>query len=59
MSNEYATILFMEVRIMEVDKNFIVDTNITETDIEWFDIRTEPFSIHGVKTSAMRKFSKS
>ena len=33
---------------MEVDKNFIVDTNITETDIEWFDIRTEPFSIHGV-----------
>ena len=33
---------------MEVDKNLAVNSQITETDIEWFDIKTEPFSIHGV-----------
>lgn len=36
------------MRIDTVDKNFIVGSDITESDIEWFDVRKEPFSLHGI-----------
>ena len=38
-----------EVRnVADVDKNFKVDSNIKEPDIVWFDVKNEPFSIHGI-----------
>ena len=32
----------------KIDENFIVKTDITESDIEWFNVRQLPFSIYGV-----------
>ena len=36
------------MNIQQIDKNFAVHTEITEPDIVWFDIKEQPFSIHGV-----------
>jgi len=34
--------------VNKLDKNFIIKTGIEEPDIEWFDVREHPFSVHGV-----------
>ena len=36
------------MKIDKIDKNFIVNTNITEPDIVWYNIREIPFEIRGV-----------
>jgi len=36
------------MNIDKLDKNFVVNTNITEPDIVWYDIRQAPFEIRGV-----------
>lgn len=36
------------IKIEEIDKNFKVESNITEPDIVWLDVKDTPFSIHGV-----------
>ena len=41
----------METKIIDlssIDKNFKVETTITEPDIIWFDVKNAPFVIHGV-----------
>ena len=41
-------------KIDELDKNLKVSTSISKEDILFFDVRQEPFSVHGLlkKTSA-------
>ena len=34
--------------LQQIDKNFKVVTDITEPDIEWYNVRQSPFSIHGL-----------
>ena len=36
------------MKIEELDRNLIVETDITEPDIVWLDIKQAPFVIHGV-----------
>ncbi len=36
------------VNITDIDKNFKVESSITEPDIVWFDVNNAPFSIYGV-----------
>ncbi len=36
------------MNIEKIDQNFIVNTNITEPDIVWYDASKAPFSLHGV-----------
>lgn len=36
------------MKIQEIDKNFLVNTNIRESDIVWLDIRLAPFLISGI-----------
>lgn len=36
------------MRIEEIDRNLMVETDITEPDIVWLDIKQAPFVIHGV-----------
>ena len=33
---------------INVDKNMIVNTTIGDVDVKWYDVRKEPFSIHGL-----------
>ena len=33
---------------MSLDKNFVASSTIGEYDVNWFDIRKKPFSIHGL-----------
>ena len=37
------------MRIEDIDRNFIVETDITEPDLVWFNIKEEPFKIYGVE----------
>ena len=36
------------MRIEDIDRNFIVETDITEPDLVWFNIKEAPFVIYGV-----------
>ncbi|MBO5222836.1 MAG: SGNH/GDSL hydrolase family protein [Clostridia bacterium] len=36
------------MRIEDFDQNMKIETNITETDIVWFDAKNAPFALHGV-----------
>jgi len=36
------------VRIEDVDQNLKIESDITEPDIVWMDIKNAPFSIHGI-----------
>ncbi|MBE5732195.1 MAG: hypothetical protein E7353_04070 [Clostridiales bacterium] len=36
------------IDLSTIDKNFKVETTITEPDIVWFDVKNAPFAIHGV-----------
>lgn len=36
------------MQIEQIDKNMIVDSNITQEDIVWYDILQPPFSVHGL-----------
>ena len=36
------------MRIEEIDKNFLVDSAVTDDDVIWFDIRNEIFDIYGL-----------
>ncbi len=36
------------MQIEQIDKNMVVDANITQEDIVWYDILQPPFSIHGL-----------
>ena len=38
----------LSIKIEDIDKNFKVESNITEPDIVWFDVKNAPFAIHGV-----------
>lgn len=42
------------MRIEEIDKNLAVETDITEPDIVWLDIKEAPFVIHGVSYDEKR-----
>ena len=35
-------------KISDVDHNFAINTKIKKDDIKFFDIRNEPFRVHGV-----------
>ena len=37
------------MRIDAIDKNLVVETDVTEPDLVWFNIEDAPFVIHGVK----------
>ena len=36
------------MKIEEIDKNLFIETNITEPDIVWLNIRQAPFVILGI-----------
>ncbi len=36
------------MKLSEIDKNLAVNTSITETDIEWYDVTDAPFDVRGV-----------
>jgi len=36
------------MKIEEIDRNLVVETDITEPDIVWLDIKQAPFAIHGI-----------
>lgn len=36
------------MRLDNIDKNFLVSADITEQDITWFNVRQLPFSLHGI-----------
>ena len=36
------------MKIEEIDKNFKVDGQVTEPDVEWFDVRDGQFDIYGL-----------
>ena len=36
------------MKIEEIDRNFIIKTEITEPDVVWFDAKEAPFTVHGV-----------
>lgn len=36
------------MRIDEIDKNFVVESNVNKPDIVWFSPKKAPFSIHGL-----------
>ena len=36
------------MNIQEIDKNFLVNTDITEADIVWLDVRQAPFVLSGI-----------
>ena len=42
------------MRIEEIDKNLVVETDITEPDIVWLDIKEAPFAIYGVSYDEKR-----
>ncbi len=38
----------LSIKIENIDKNFKVESTITEPDIVWFDVKNAPFTIHGI-----------
>ena len=36
------------MRIDEIDSNLRIDTDITEPDLVWMNVRQTPFQIHGI-----------
>lgn len=36
------------MKLEQIDKNFVVDTNINEPDLVWHNVKEYPFAIHGV-----------
>ena len=45
------------IRIEEIDKNLVVETDIAEPDILWLDVKEAPFVIHGVQYDEKRGMS--
>lgn len=43
------------MRIEEIDQNLAVETEITEPDIIWLDVKQAPFMVYGVRYDALRR----